>query len=85
MGIYELVRKYTFHNPDGHYFDRDTLKFFGERLSEMRVLKKTEKVKDCMGVEHEAYVVSSVQRPPFGKPFRHYAWFDVNTFEQILV
>ena len=85
MEIWEFKRMYYQKNPNGHWFDQKTLKFFGERESEMRVLKGTCTVKDCLGNEHVAYCVSSRQRPPYGKPFRKYTFFDVDTMEDILV
>jgi len=84
MDVWTLSRKYYENNPGGHFFDRDTLKFFGERMSEMYVFKNKEKVKDGQGVEHECYVLSSLQRVPYVGKRRHYAWFDANTFEEIL-
>lgn len=84
MTIYTLMNRYYEHNKNGHYFDHDTLKFFGERLSEMRVLKAIETITDISGEKHECYCVSSVQRPPFGRPHRHYTYFDTTTYEQII-
>ena len=84
MDVYELIRQYDRHNPNGHYFDHDTLKFFGERLSDMRVLKDKVKVRDSSGNEHIAYCLSSLQRNhPCGKR-RKYSYFDHGTFEQII-
>ena len=83
--IDEFIRAYYKKNPEGHYFDPETLKFFGERLSDMRLLKKTAKVKDIRGVEHEAYVISRLQRNYPGGPQRTYAYFDVNTLENIII
>lgn len=84
MGIYDLIYKYYQHHPTGHYFDSDTLRFFGERKSEMRVLKGTVKITDVCGDEHECYVVSSIQHKHPIKPTRHYAYFDTTSFEHIL-
>ena len=82
--ISDLIHAYKNAHPDGHFFDRDTLKFFGERLSEMRLLKTRATVLDACGEAHECYVVSSVQRP--GPPLRQrrmYHYFDTTTFEDI--
>ena len=84
MDVHTLRNKYYQHHPDGHYFDPDTLRFFGERWSEMRVLKKPVTVKDYSGKEHECWVLSSVQRPHFSKPHRVYHYFDTSTFEDII-
>lgn len=77
MTVRELIEKHTKNFPDSHYFDKETLQFFGERISEMRVLKQT--VINIDG--RECYVLSSYQRN-IGK--RHYSYFDVNTFEEII-
>lgn len=81
MTVYSLMSEYKANHPDGHFFDHDTLKFFGERISEMRVLKGTTCVKDYLGEEHECYCLSSLQRKnPLG-PRRKYSYFEVGTFD----
>ena len=80
-----LIGKLKTKNPNGHYFDRDTLKFFGERVSDMRLLKGTVKIKDISGKEHEAYVISRLQRKYPGGARRTYAYFDVNTLNDIII
>lgn len=82
--IDHLISRYYEKHPSGHFFDRDTLKFFGERRSEMRLLKGTVKITDISGQERECYVVSSVQRP--GPPLRRrrkYHYFDVGTLTDV--
>lgn len=83
MPVWKLVDIYQGKHPGGHFFDRDTLKFFGERLSDMRVLSETKTIKDCLGEMHECYVLSRLQRKHPGGPKRTYAYFDVETFEDI--
>lgn len=39
--VYGLIGEYQRMHPNGHFFDRDTLKFFGETVSSMRLLKGT--------------------------------------------
>lgn len=81
--IDELIRAYYAKNPHGHYFDRDTLKFFGERISDMRLLAGTVRVTDICGEEHEAYVISRLQRKYPGGPRRTRAYFDTTTLDDI--
>lgn len=85
MTVYTLREKHLQTHPTSHYFDRDTLRFFGERLSDMRVLKGTCSVKDASGNEHTAYCLSSLQRNAPAGPARHYAYFDSTTFDHILM
>lgn len=83
--IDDLIYNYYKKNPNGHYFDRDTLRFFGERRSDMRLLKGTVRIKDVCDNYHEAYVVSRLQRKYPGGPRRTYAYFDVETLDDISV
>ena len=83
MPVWKLVDIYQGKHPGGHFFDRDTLKFFGEMLSDMRVLSETETIKDCSGEKHECYVLSRLQRKHPAGPRRTYAYFDVETLDHI--
>ena len=83
MTIYELKRKHEEHNKGSYFFSNEMLKFFGESLSRMRVLKKTARITDALGVEHDCFVVSSTRtKNAFGrcKPYIVYLYFDCNTF-----
>lgn len=83
--IYDLRNAYLCTHPNGHWFDSDTLAFFGESLSTMYLLKGTYRVKDCLGVEHSCYKVSKLSRKYPGGPRRTYAYFDVNTFDDVII
>ena len=77
-------RKYYYLKLKENFFDRDTLKFFGETVSSMRLLKGTVKVTDSMGEEHTCYVLSSLQKKhPMG-PRRAYHHFDAETLEHVV-
>lgn len=79
----ELKRRHIMHHPTSHFFDSSTLRFFGERFSEMRVLKTIAKVEDYSGEVHECYILSSLQRNAPGGPRRKYHYFDVNNYSII--
>ena len=81
--IYSFVKDYYAKHPNGHYFDRETLKFFGERLSDMRIYKTIEVKEDYLGKKHECYVISRLQRKHPDGPKRTLAYFDVETLENI--
>ena len=83
MTAYELRRKYKENNPDGHYFDVNTLRFFGEDMESMEVQKDLETVKDYRGKEHLCYVLVSLQRNhPDGETWvKHY--FDSQTYDYL--
>ena len=86
MTIYELKNKHLEHNPKSHFFDPDTLKFFGEALSRMKVLKETVTITDTSDKEHECYVVSATRTKDWSgscKPYVYYHYFDVDTFKNV--
>lgn len=87
MTFYELMHKVITTGNETHFFDHDTLKFFGERLSDMRLLKKHVTVPDCYGENHECYVISATRRKnAFGscRPYVYYHYFDTTTYQRIL-
>lgn len=83
MTVYTLKDNYE-NATRGHFFDKETLKFFGESLSKMTVLKKTVNVETFSGEIHECYVLSKLGKSYSGKPRRTYAYFDVKTFHEVL-
>ena len=84
MTVYELRSRYLEKHPNGHFFDSDTLKFFGETLSTMRVLRETVQKRDSMGEMHTCYVLSKQSKDFSGKKRRTYAYFDMETFEYVV-
>jgi len=84
MNVYSLIDRHKSMNPDSTFFSHDTLKFFGERISDMNILKDTVKITDYCGEEHECYVLSTLQRKhPLGKRRAHY-YFDTTSYERII-
>ena len=81
--IHSFIRDYYAKNPTGHYFDQDTLKFFGERLSDMRINKTVEVKEDDRGEKHKCYVISRMHRAHPNGPRRTLAYFDVETLNDI--
>ena len=84
MTVYGLIDRHNTAEPGSHFFDTDTLRFFGERISEMRVLKDTEVIEDYWGTKHTCYVLSSLQRKHPSGPTRVYHYFDTNTFKVVM-
>ncbi len=74
MKPWELKREHERNFSDSHFFDEDTLKFFGETLSSMYVYAKTAVING-----KECYVLSSKQH---GK--RKYHYFSVESYEHIV-
>ena len=83
MEVYQLRDAYMANNPDGHFFDKETLKFFGERWSEMRVSPQLVEVKDYRGTPHLCYELVTRQHKAPGGTRTAYHYFDKDTFQQI--
>lgn len=83
MTVDNLIYNYQSKHPNGHFFDPGTLRFFGERRSEMNVLKETTTVTDWSGNKHICYILSTRQRKYPGGPRRVYHYFDTTTFDEI--
>lgn len=81
---WELADRYKTKHPNYHFFDRSTLKFFGERMSEMRVLKDPVSVVNSSGDRHTCWVLSSLQRKHPDGPTRVYHYFDTETYNDII-
>ena len=78
-----LIREYYRNNPNGHFFNKDTLRFFGERISDMRLFKKTVNVQTYNGQILECYKLSTFQRNhPLGAR-RAYYYFDIDTVDYV--
>lgn len=84
ISVQSLISRYYAHHPNGHFFDKETLKFFGERKSEMRILNHLVTIEDYHGRAHKCYVLSTVQHNhPCGSR-KAYFYFDVETYEYIV-
>ena len=86
MEFYELKNKIIDQGKETHFFDADTLRFFGERLSEMRVLKNTVEITDVCDNKHTCYCIAAKRRKNWNgpsKPYTHYHYFDVETFQHV--
>lgn len=79
MDQYKLKRMYQEKNPNGHFFDRKTLKFFGERMRDMYVYKTPESITTPSGDVHECWRLR--KRGDCGV---NYAFFDTTTFENVI-
>lgn len=78
-----LIAAYEKAKPEGYYFSPDTLNFWGEKVSEMRLAKDLYEVIDKWDKTiHWCYRLTTYQRDPFANKKRlHVVYFDVETFE----
>lgn len=78
----QLIEEYKKRN--NHYFDKETLKHWGERLSDMRILENTVVKTDFQGNIHECIVLSKISKDYQGNKYRNYDYFDVVTLNRII-
>jgi len=78
--IYEFIADYQRVRYDD-FFSHDTLKAFGERLSEMRLLKGTRHITNNCGDEVEVYVISVYQHKAPAGCRRRYRYFNIDTLD----
>lgn len=78
----QLIKEYEKRN--NCYFEPKTLKFWGEKLSDMRILKDTVIKKDFQGNKHHCVVLSKISKDFYGKPYRNYDYFDIDTLNRII-
>lgn len=70
-------------HPTSHFFDDQTLAFFGESLRTMKVLDKTTEIIDAFGRKHHVYQVSSLQKKHPEGPKRQIFYFDDQSYDYI--
>ena len=74
MTVYQLKTLHDIHSSY-HFFSRENLKFFGERLSEMRVFSQKMNISG-----KSSWILSTYQRKDPAGPRRHYYAFDAENF-----
>lgn len=82
--FYSFLYDFKKAHPGSHYFDRETLKFFGENLSSMRILKNITIINDD-GTPRECFTLSKLGKDFRGYKRRNYAYFDCDTLEYIII
>ena len=87
MDACTIYREYRERHPEGHYFDADTLNFFGESLARMRVEPKPVKVYDEWDRKyHNCWVLVAYQsKAPVGVSKWKKTYFDTETFDIVNV
>lgn len=82
MNKSELKYNHELHNPDSCFFDRSTMRFFGDTMSNYYVPRKTVIVTRIDGSKVECYELRRI------KPVKHgicgSSFFDAVTFKRIL-
>ena len=83
MTVRELVKQYRAHQPDGVFFNRDTLSFYGERIEDMRITGKGT-ITDRDGDNYICWELRTLQRHPrLGRRFKLY-YFDTDTNDIVM-
>ena len=75
--------KYQYQSRDnGYYFDRDSMKFFGDTMSNYYVPAATVEIETWSGEKHTCYELQ--RRRPVKHGLTKSAYFDVETFDVVL-
>lgn len=81
--VRNLIQQYRAHHPDGRFFDRDTLKHFGESIGRMKVSGKGV-ILTRDGENRICYELQAEQRiPEFGRRIKRY-YFDDADFSVVV-
>lgn len=77
----DLKYQHEQHQPDSLFFERDTMKFFGDTMSNYTVPRKLVQVKDHHDIVHECWELR--RKRPVNGGLQTSAYFDATTFERI--
>lgn len=78
----EFYKAYHTVGPNDYFFSKNTLDFFGEKLSDMRLLGETHAASDGKKM-YDCYVVKSTQHDMCGESCLTFYFFDVDTLKYI--
>lgn len=81
MNASTLKHLYQTHNPDGHYFERSTMRFFGDTMSNYAVSSQTVKVRTHSGEIVECYVLR--RKHPVKHGLKDPTFFSSVTFDKV--
>ena len=81
MHIIEL-KYYVKHGTDSHFFDRETMEFFGDTLDNYCVSEKPVKVKTSRGDIVECWELRRIR--PVKHGLQDSAYFNVKDFSRVL-
>lgn len=78
----QLIKEYD--KRGSNYFKERTLKFYGEKIEDMRIKNgEIRQITDKGGNLHQCIVLEKVSTGIFGEKFLNYDYFDVNTLDRI--
>lgn len=79
----ELKKRHLAAYPESHFFDRKTMQYWGQKMSNMKVEKDTETIEDYMGNMRECYVLVADGRDMYDFYVVRKYYFDTETFNYI--
>lgn len=82
LTVHELADKVIAAGHDSHFFDRDTLRFFGDTMQNYGVRTRTAYVHGYDGTSTECYVL--YRRKPVKHGKQDDAYFNVETFARVM-
>lgn len=82
MNATELKFNYIQKNQINYFFDRKSMKFFGDTMANYAVSSKTVSIKTYSGNLVECWEL--LRKRPVNMGLQSPSFFDINTFERIL-
>ena len=82
MTASELKYQHEQHNPNSNFFNRESMKFFGDTMANYYVPAKTVLVETYTDGAHQCYELQRRNKTPKGAS--NSAYFDVCTFKKVI-
>ena len=76
MDASELKKKYKKYNPGGHFFDRDTMRFFGDTMANFGCRKAVINTREGIKTVYELW-----RKKPVKHGLKSSAYFTADTFQ----
>lgn len=82
MTASELKRQHEYYNPESYFFDRPSMRFFGDTMANYYVPAGYVKIETWDGETHTCYELQ--RKRPVKHGLKDSAFFDTTTFKRIL-
>lgn len=77
----KLIKEYD--KRGSNYFKEDTLKFYKEKLEDMKIKDEIREIRDRGGNLHKCIVLERISVGIFGEKYPNYDYFDMYTLGRI--
>lgn len=82
--FYKFLEDFKKENPESYFFSKDTLHFFGESLTDMKILPNIQNIKSSSGEAVECFVLSKKSKNWNNKRIQNDAYFSTENLKRII-